>query len=909
MDPDDDDPFRGQYTNKLPTNSEVCGSESPHVETRPQSFPNYLRARFFFHPTSTVDSTTQDQSALTIPIDQGDVVLVHTIHTSGWGDGTLLSSGSRGWFPTNFCEVYDKGPMRRLLSSLALVNDLFRGEGYQDPSVFAKTDYKNAILGGEIVQCLGGGAPLVQANAGVRRLRKALLSELSSFLKSAERVAKMTLLDEPDVVDHLDGVLLKAFRVTTKAVKFIDSWEAAMEAPLEIRPSKIVVLPISLPDPNRHGQHTPVETEIARSVEGSIPEFLDDSADVTPSGEPQRRPSLANRASTAWKCASLTFSNVSPPPTPRTRPKQLETPSHSYTGRRPSLSHRLSVLVGAVGSRNTKLVSARLRDACDALVESVALFSDLRWDSRSSSEIREILQSTSNQYAAFQTVFKLVWERDNQRSIFLWTAMKDVRRTVGVLIDTARQILYQRDNPDTLGEPLSGREATLISLASECAKSANDCLTKARDVVSDIGDFEIEAVGSRVSEAFPSIRGTAPPETPPNRDARSRGGAPLMIQEMNRFFQHDVSHDQGGETLLSFLQSSSIRERPLQARKSSLPPASSDLLQHKTVLSNVSESESPPMVGHRYFETHDIHSDSGNPSQSFATRSTHYYTRPQIGFPVSNDTGLHDQAPDSNGKRTSGKAARKSSVGVSIADSSSICLDSPTSTRATTPERLSISHQPENVFVKGDSESSDGLSKARAATASGAHQPEHALPLNNPSDLVDFDYVSRDGSFEAEQRILETTHAHELLWNGDMEIAGGSLPALIEQLTTHDAKPDQDFVFAFILTFRLFTSPATFAQSLVRRFESVGEDNLWSKPVQTRVLKVVKDWLEIYWQAHTDEEALPIIYRFAAGILGAAFPAAGKRIMDSIERVFDYGRNSVVLRLRPMTGRSHAGWT
>ncbi|TKA78471.1 hypothetical protein B0A49_03848 [Cryomyces minteri] len=213
-----------------------------------------------------------------------------------------------------------------------------------------------------------------------------------------------------------------------------------------------------------------------------------------------------------------------------------------------------------------------------------------------------------------------------------------------------------------------------------------------------------------------------------------------------------------------------------------------------------------------------------------------------------------------------------------------------------------------NIYPSHHAGALINFAPAGAATASGTHQPEHALPLNNSSEFFEFDYVSRDGSFEAEQRILETTHAHELLWNGDMEIAGGSLPALIEQLTTHDAKPDKDFVFAFMLTFRLFTSPATFAQSLVRRFESVGEDNLWSKPVQTRVLKVVKDWLEIYWQAHTDEEALPIIYRFAAGILGAAFPAAGKRILDSIERVFDYGQNSVVLRLRPMTGRSHAGW-
>jgi hypothetical protein len=70
---------------------------------------------------------------------------------------------------------------------------------------------------------------------------------------------------------------------------------------------------------------------------------------------------------------------------------------------------------------------------------------------------------------------------------------------------------------------------------------------------------------------------------------------------------------------------------------------------------------------------------------------------------------------------------------------------------------------------------------------------------------------------------MEKTFAHELVYNKEGQIAGGTLPALIERLTTHDSTPDALFVSTFYLTFRLFASPVEFAEALVDRFEYVGE--------------------------------------------------------------------------------------
>lgn len=85
-------------------------------------FHNYLRAFYPFHPAGNVSPST-----VTLPLDQGDIILVHSVHTNGWADGTLLDSGNRGWLPTNYCEAYDQLPMRPLLKALTDFWEVIRG--------------------------------------------------------------------------------------------------------------------------------------------------------------------------------------------------------------------------------------------------------------------------------------------------------------------------------------------------------------------------------------------------------------------------------------------------------------------------------------------------------------------------------------------------------------------------------------------------------------------------------------------------------------------------------------------------------------------------------------------------------------------------------------------------------------
>lgn len=116
-------------------------------EFRPLGFATYLRAFLPFSPTSDEGSST-----VTLPLNRDDIILIHSVHTNGWADGTLLSSGARGWLPTNFCEAYDGRPIRNVLMALTQFWDLIRVASHGSPEVFGSHEYVRPLVAG--VRCL-----------------------------------------------------------------------------------------------------------------------------------------------------------------------------------------------------------------------------------------------------------------------------------------------------------------------------------------------------------------------------------------------------------------------------------------------------------------------------------------------------------------------------------------------------------------------------------------------------------------------------------------------------------------------------------------------------------------------------------------------------------------------------------
>jgi hypothetical protein len=101
-------------------NNYQVGSTSPTTPNAPlpspPPVPTYLRALHSFHPTAT---TMTESDCLSFEPDQ--IIQVHTLHPSGWADGTLLATNERGWFPSNYCVQYTLSNLRPLLGATSLL--------------------------------------------------------------------------------------------------------------------------------------------------------------------------------------------------------------------------------------------------------------------------------------------------------------------------------------------------------------------------------------------------------------------------------------------------------------------------------------------------------------------------------------------------------------------------------------------------------------------------------------------------------------------------------------------------------------------------------------------------------------------------------------------------------------------
>lgn len=116
-------------------------NEEP-LSPRPR-FQNFLRASYPFQPTATPSPST-----VTLGLNAGDIILVHSIHTNGWADGTLLETGARGWLPTNYCEAYDYAMLRPLLKALTEFWDIIRIGSESNDAVFHSHDYMRGMVAG-----------------------------------------------------------------------------------------------------------------------------------------------------------------------------------------------------------------------------------------------------------------------------------------------------------------------------------------------------------------------------------------------------------------------------------------------------------------------------------------------------------------------------------------------------------------------------------------------------------------------------------------------------------------------------------------------------------------------------------------------------------------------------------------
>lgn len=159
--------------------------------------------------------------------------------------------------------------------------------------------------------------------------------------------------------------------------------------------------------------------------------------------------------------------------------------------------------------------------------------------------------------------------------------------------------------------------------------------------------------------------------------------------------------------------------------------------------------------------------------------------------------------------------------------------------------------------------------------------------------------VSGRGSEETPS-FLMLDHEGEISYDTKVEppqLRGGTLTALVEQLTRHD-KLDAPFNNTFLLTYRSFTSASELFEMLVKRFsiqpprDISGDDyKTWverkQKLIRFRVVNILKSWFDNYWMENNDAESnelLRRVYSFAKDSIATTQTPGSVPLMTSVEQ-------------------------
>ncbi|KAI0970804.1 ras guanine nucleotide exchange factor domain-containing protein [Xylaria arbuscula] len=778
-------------------------------------FHNYLRAFYPFQPACTVTDST-----ITLPLNEGDVVLVHSIHTNGWADGTLLATGARGWLPTNYCEGYDPEEMRNLLKALLNFWDLLRSTVTDDQDIFENQEFMKGIIAGvryllERTHCLTRETATIQRSDGLRRGRKGLLSELSLLVKTAKRLQEMLRFStqfSDEANDVIDEMILRAFKVVVRGVRFLDLLEEDRRTRAPAVTVMATVMEESFVPPT-----PPAETIIFGQVveEGgntnsqtNVDEIqTESSAEATPASEltPQHLSCIQSPA------------NV---PGNRMSQKIIQVPNRLSA----SITHRVSFAGHSPSTQPHNLVSEQLSSCHDTFLSHLSsLIGRLRLQSLSRSEFALAIRLSTTSGGALWAVVNVVCDHNTLVPESLETARGTMFDHIRDLVSSARDILKSCDvEAEHIVMP---QDDALQHAAIHCVRTAGECVARTKWVLEKIGDFEFEIQDADLGLDLSLFEFTSQsrPRTPEKTsvvDSKKSPNSPVansLLLSMDKPLPEIPPTASRVETAGGIeVSSPSSRSQSVVADASpstslSSAPLSRPLVQTLPKLSTALISE-----------------DSYSPTEASHDIELHGSFRSDTGTAISSGT---------------------SSSYLSRDFESSVM--SQTSTRATTPD------------------------SAQA-------------PRNQPS-LSD---ISTTGSTalteeveEVESKLLEKTFIHEIMFNKDGQVVGGSLPALVERLTTHETTPDAMFVSTFYLTFRLFCTPTRLVEVLIERFDYIGEFPAIASPVQLRVYNVLKGWLESHWQEPTDGEALPLIAHFAEYKLGLVIPSAGKRLIELVQRV------------------------
>lgn len=795
------------------------GSQEALLQQPRPLFSNFLRAFYPFHPNYDNSDNT-----VTLPLNEGDVVMVHSIHHNGWADGTLLLSGARGWLPTNYCNPYEPEWMRNLLNALLNFSGVFSQASFATHEMTGNQEFIRGMIAGvryllEKTDCLTRESPMVSSHEGLRRHRKALLSDLSTLVKIAKRLGELASQHSKAVEDELheriEEIVVKAFKIVTRAVHFLDVYvdlkavESFNEQPLTT--TKFASPPTPPADSTSFGG----EPSHLQNVAETIPETIPETSVLETIPETIPETSVPETSSERIPNDSVSPYKGQSPARHGAVMNSKASPRSNSTKRRSnrlSVSHRLSLAAPMLAAQREKLASFKVESAHEALISHLGSFVGCLKQAQHSVTLAHHIDQALTSGRELLVAVDAVCAYDGPAADSIERARQALADKFDILQQAAHEILQPvyLDDEDMM---MPGEHRRLLEAATNCVSAAGACVTRTKAVFERIGDFEFDPASDDADAADGSEDVRVTVDTTTASASSGRRQLPALTIETSEKPLPRVPSSSSGETRIDTGASrfSATSSRSSSARQSLLPP-----LPKPSGLFSAEEEYSP---------------SEGSP----ATDSEYHGAY-----------RIHSIAVSSTGSR--------STAYLSNARDSETSMLSDTSTRATTPDIGSYHSRHKSSL-----------------SASTSYASSHLTAADDPDDM--------------ESGLLTKTFAHELMYNKDGQITGGSLPALVERLTTHDSTPDATFVSAFYITFRLFVTPRALVAALVDRFDYVGEDHSVAGPVRLRVYNIFKGWLETHWRGLSDHDALPAIQWFAKEKLSAVIPAAGKRLLELTGKV------------------------
>ncbi|KAJ3186009.1 hypothetical protein HDU85_000923 [Gaertneriomyces sp. JEL0708] len=234
--------------------------------------------------------------------------------------------------------------------------------------------------------------------------------------------------------------------------------------------------------------------------------------------------------------------------------------------------------------------------------------------------------------------------------------------------------------------------------------------------------------------------------------------------------------------------------------------------------------------------------------------------------------------------------------------------------------RPSIAESVSSVGSMGSREGMPGMARSGSAhnvslTSAGSVSPRRVPQRSGPPSAKLNKFFGEDAPK------LRTSGASEKAWFLDYEyskgeilinmeggVSGGTLEALIERLTVHDAPVDPTFFTAFLMLFHQFTTSTTLFTHLRQRYFisppsglTAEEYKMWQEkkqtPIRLRVYNALRAWLEHWWIEDEDDVVLDAIWEFArtemvdTGLAGRLVELVQRKV-DGVVQGMQHSRQS-----------------